>query len=322
MNRVVRAVRRLAGMAVAWAIAATPAIGQTAATHAVVPPISADALMATVRTLASEEYQGRAVGTEGGARARALVKDRFTALGLSPVGPSFEHPFTFTPKAPPSGNGEATQAQGVNLVGRCPGTEPGLPAIVLSAHYDHVGIRNGRMFPGADDNASGVAVLLEIAAQCIAQPFRRDIVFAAFDAEEGGLYGSAAFVAASTLPRDRVAVNVNLDMVARGDKGEIYVAGTHHYPRLGALLEPVAARAPIRVRFGHDRPELGTNDWTLQSDHGKFHQAGIPFVYFGVEDHPDYHQPTDTADKINPDFFVKAAGVVLDALRALDKGLG
>jgi len=164
-------------------------------------------------------------------------------------------------------------------------------------------------------------VLLEMAAQCMAQPFRHDLVFAAFDAEEGGLHGAAAFVSAPPLPRDRLALDVNLDMVARGDKGEIYVAGTHHYPRLRSLLEPVAARAPIRVLFGHDLPGSGHEDWTLQSDHGRFHQAGIPFVYFGVEDHPDYHQPSDTADKINPDFFVKAAGVVLDALRTLDAGL-
>jgi hypothetical protein len=59
----------------------------------------------------------------------------------------------------------------------------------------------------------------------------------------------------------------------------------------------------------------------MQSDHGVFHQAGIPFLYFGVEDHADYHQPTDTADRINPDFFAKAAAVVLDALRAVDAGL-
>jgi hypothetical protein len=59
----------------------------------------------------------------------------------------------------------------------------------------------------------------------------------------------------------------------------------------------------------------------MQSDHGVFHEAGVPFLYFGVEDHPDYHKPTDTADKINPEFFVRAAGVILDALRALDASL-
>ena len=314
--------RQLAGVSLAWAIAAAPAAGQPGSLVAAPPPISADSLIATVRTLASDEYQGRAAGTEGGAKARAFVNDRFAALGLRPIGTSFEHPFTFTPKTPPPGRGAAGPARGVNIIGRCPGTEPGLAAIVVSAHYDHLGIRDGRLYPGADDNASGVAVLLEIAAQCMARPFRHDLVFAAFDAEEGGLNGAAAFLSEPTLPKDRVALNVNLDMVARGDKGEIYIAGTHHTPTLRPLLDPVASRAPIRVRFGHDLPNSGSDDWTMQSDHGPFHKAGIPFVYFGVEDHPDYHQPSDTADKINPDFFAKAAGVVLDAIRALDAGIG
>jgi Zn-dependent M28 family amino/carboxypeptidase len=192
---------------------------------------------------------------------------------------------------------------------------------VLSAHYDHLGVRAGRMFPGADDNASGAAAILELAAQCMARPFRHDLVIVAFDAEEGGLNGARAFVASGLVPTDRTAVNVNLDMVARGDKGEIYVAGTRHSPALGPLLDQVASRAPIRVRFGHDAPGSGHDDWTLQSDHGEFHKAGVPFVYFGVEDHPDYHQPTDTPDKIKPEFFAKAVTVILATLRALDEGL-
>jgi Zn-dependent M28 family amino/carboxypeptidase len=209
----------------------------------------------------------------------------------------------------------------VNVIGRCAGTDPSLPVIVLSAHYDHLGVRNARLYPGADDNASGTAAILELAAQCVAVPFRRDLVIAAFDAEEGGLNGARAFVTAGLVPKDRIAVNVNLDMVARGDKGEIYISGMQHHPALKALLEPVAAKAPVRVRFGHDEPGSGDNDWTLQSDHGEFHKMGVPFVYFGVEDHPDYHQPTDTADKINPEFFVKAVVMIHDALRALDAGL-
>ena len=308
----------LSGVLIAWVIAA-PTLAQ--APVAAPPAISADALMATAWTLASDEYQGRAAGTEGGAKARAFILQRFSSLGLRPVGDSFEHPFTFTPNGQNTRGTEKAESRGVNLVGRCSGREPALPAIVLSAHYDHLGLREGRVYPGADDNASGVATLLELAAQCMAQPFRHDLVIVAFDAEEGGLHGAKAFVSAPTLPRDRVALNVNLDMVARGDTGEIYIAGARHSPALGPLLEPVAARAPIRVRFGHDVPGSGKDDWTLQSDHGPFHRAGVPFVYFGVEDHPDYHKPTDTADKIDPDFFAKAAGVVLDALRALDAGV-
>ena len=110
-------------------------------------------------------------------------------------------------------------------------------------------------------------------------------------------------------------------MVARGDKGEIYIAGHTSLPGAAPVARTGRRARPIRVRFGHDLPGSGEDDWTMQSDHGPFHQAGIPFVYFGVEDHPDYHQPSDTADKINPEFFAKAAGVVLDAVRALDAGL-
>jgi Zn-dependent M28 family amino/carboxypeptidase len=277
--------------------------------------------MTTVRTLSSEPYQGRAPETEGNARARALIRERFEAIQLQPVGASLEQPFTFTPRGRGTDGSPMREMTGVNLLARCPGTEARLPVIVLSAHYDHVGVRNGRMFPGADDNASGSAAILELAAQCMARRFRHDLVVAAFDAEEGGLNGARAFVASGLVPKERIAVNVNLDMVARGDKGEIYVAGTHYSPALRALLEPVASRAPIGLRFGHDLPGTGDDDWTLQSDHGEFHKAGVPFVYFGVEDHPDYHQPTDTADKINPDFFTKAVVVILDALRTLDQGL-
>jgi Zn-dependent M28 family amino/carboxypeptidase len=163
-----------------------------------------------------------------------------------------------------------------------------------------------------------VAVLVELAAICVQYPFRHTLVFAAFDAEEMDLRGARAFVAAPAVEPGRLAMNVNLDMVARGDKGEIYAAGLYHSPGLRPLLAPVARRAPIPLRFGHDLPGTGTDDWTLQSDHGAFHQAGVPFVYFGVEDHPDYHQPTDTADRIDPGFFGQAANVILDALRALD----
>ena len=285
------------------------------------PVISAERLMATVRTLASEPFQGRASGTEGNAKARALIQARFDEMHLQPVGGSREQSFTFVPRGKGAPAAAAAPMAGINVVGRCPGTEPGLKAIVLSAHYDHVGIRDGKMYPGADDNASGTAAILELAAQCMARPFRHDVVVAAFDAEESGLNGARAFVASGVVAKDQIVVNVNLDMVARGDKGEIYVAGTHRSPALRKLLEPVAGRAPIGVRFGHDLPGSGEDDWTLQSDHGEFHKAGVPFVYFGVEDHPDYHQPTDTPDKINPDFFVKAVNVILDALRALDEGL-
>jgi hypothetical protein len=122
-----------------------------------------------------------------------------------------------------------------------------------------------------------------------------------FDAEEAGLQGAQAFVKAPPVPAGRLALNVNFDMVSRSATREIFVAGPGRWPALLPILQPAAAKSPVTVRFGHDTGG-GQNDWTTQSDHGAFHAAGIPFVYVGVEDHPDYHQPTDTADKIAPDF--------------------
>ena len=114
---------------------------------------------------------------------------------------------------------------------------------------------------------------------------------------------------------------VNLDMVSRSTANEIFAAGTYHTPWLAPLLEDVQRRAGVRIRFGHDRPASlasGLDDWTHSSDHGPFHDAGVPFVYFGVEDHGDYHKPSDTAERIDPRFFGDTAEMIVDAVRTFD----
>ena len=277
--------------------------------------IDSDRLMAAVTTLANPKWEGRGAGTPGGLAARAWVLERFKTIGLQPVSGSYVHPFTYT-RTTPTGKQEG---EGANVLGMCPGTDPKLPYFIVSAHYDHVGVRDGQIYPGADDNASGVAVILEVAAFCQKNPFRHSVVFAAFDAEERGLQGARAFLATPPVPRDRIGLNVNLDMVSRSDKREIYIAGTAHYPDLKKPLEDVARNARVKVLFGHDRPGAAGDDWTNQSDHGPFHAAKIPFIYFGVEDHADYHKPTDTADKINRGFFADVAETILDAVLALDR---
>lgn len=289
--------------------------------------VDSERLMETVTTLADPKLEGRAAGSPGGKAAREWIVERFKAIGIAPVSGAYEFPFTFT-RMTMSGrqNGE-----GANVLGMCVGTDaPSAsrpdsrqrPYFVVSAHYDHLGVRNGQVYPGADDDASGVAVMLEIADYCRKSPFRHSVVFAAFDAEEAGLQGAKAFLVKPPVPQQRIGLNVNLDMVSRNDKREIFISGTYHYPDLKPILEPVARRAPITVLFGHDKPVAmagGVEDWTMQSDHGPFHAAKIPFVYFGVEDHADYHKPTDTADKINRGFFVDVAETILDAVIALDK---
>lgn len=280
---------------------------------------SGDALMRRIETLADAGMEGRATGTAGGRRARAFVEAEFRAAGLQPAGrDGFLQPFSVAPR-----RGSTERLEAANVLGRCASRVPKVdaPVVVVSAHYDHVGVRGGQVYRGADDNASGVTVLLDLAAQCVARPFMHDVVFAAFDAEEVGLEGARAFLAAPPVDRSRIALNVNLDMVSRSDRREIFIAGTHQTPRLRRLLAPVAERAAVTVRFGHDVPGTGPDDWTQQSDHGPFHDAGIPFAYFGVEDHADYHRPSDTPEKIAPGFVRDVAALVLDALRTLDAAL-
>lgn len=286
-------------------------------TRAAALRVDSDRLMETVTALADPKFEGRAAGSPGGVAARAWVLERLKGIGLQPVSGSHVFPFTFT-RMTMKGR---VDGEGANVIGQCLGKDPKAPVFVVSAHYDHLGIRDGAVYPGADDDASGVAVMLAVAEYCQKTPFSRTVIFAAFDAEEVGLQGAKVFVAAPPLPKERIALNVNLDMVSRNDKREIFIAGTHPWPQLKAPLEQVAWRAPITVLFGHDKPVAiagGVDDWTNQSDHGPFHAAKIPFVYFGVEDHPDYHKPTDTADKINRGFFVDVAETVLDAVLQLD----
>jgi Zn-dependent M28 family amino/carboxypeptidase len=321
MARSVQRLRLALVLVLATATVGATQVGQPpAALRQPAPPVAqftAAELLADVQTLASPAFEGRRTGTPGHAQARAFIVERFRSIGLTPFGDSFEMPFQFTR------NDIATT--GVNVVALCRGTAGGdRGAMVISAHYDHLGIRDGVLYPGADDNASGVAVLLALARQCRNSPWMHDAVFAAFDAEEMSLQGARAFVATPPIPKERIRLNVNMDMVARGDKREIYIAGTYHWPQLKPPLEAVAARSAITVLFGYDKPKDlagGREDWTMQSDHGAFHAAGIPFVYFGVEDHPDYHKPTDTPEKIDPQFFFESARTILDAITTLDRAL-
>jgi hypothetical protein len=275
-------------------------------------------LLEDVRVLSADAMEGRGAGTKGGAMARAYVARRFADAGLKPLGSSFEQPFEL-----PSRAGEAGGAKtGVNLVGYAVGRTHPERFVVVTAHYDHIGVREGVVYNGADDNASGVAVLLQLAARAGgARPPENSIIFAALDAEELGLFGARALVKRLQAEKRDVALDVNLDMVSRSDRGELYAAGAHHTPALRPLLERVASRAPVKLLLGHDRPEQGHDDWTNQSDQFAFHKAGVPFVYFGVEDHKDYHKPTDDFDALTKPFFVHAAETILDALTTLDENL-
>src|SRR5690242_16748667 len=229
--------------------------------------------------------QGRELGTAGGAKARAYIEARFAASGVRPLGPSFEEPFPFT-----LGGSRSRSGTGVNVVGRIDGTADRARYLVVSAHYDHLGVRNGVVFNGADDNASGTAALFAIARYFHDHPPRHSLLFAAFDGEEEGLLGSKAFLAKPPVERAALLVDVNADMVGRDPNNTLFVVGTHTQPFLLPFVMDVARRAPVKLVAGHDNPlERGVEDWTSDSDQYTFMTGGIPGLYFGVEDYGQHH---------------------------------
>jgi Zn-dependent M28 family amino/carboxypeptidase len=272
-------------------------------------------LLRDLETLASDAMEGRAPGTPGSTKARDYITRRFKESGVEPIGDSFERRFSFR------GRGDTRDRGGINLIGVIRGSRTPDQYIVLTAHYDHLGVRNGEIFNGADDNASGVASMIAIAARLSAVRPEHSVIVAALDAEEVGLQGARAFIESPPVPREAIVMNVNMDMVARDAANVLYASGTFHYPFLKAYLKDVA-RPPVVLRLGHDGTTAGQDDWTRDSDHFPFHQAGIPFIYFGVEDEAHHHKSTDDAETVTKEFYIGATNTILAAVRSFDANLG
>lgn len=276
--------------------------------------VDRDTALTDLRVLSADDMDGRETGTDGAARARAYISGRFEEIGVQPDGDSYDRPFTY--QRP----GESHD--GVNLVGVIEGTGDSSTVMVITAHYDHLGHCGGEICNGADDNASGVAALLAVAADFAANPPEHDVWFAALDAEEVGLRGATALVADFPVPIETVALNINLDMLGYNEDNELPAAGAFHYPFLRERIERAGVVEPAHLIQGYDSPEWGEHgDWTFASDHGAFHRAGVPFIYYGVDFHQYYHQPTDEYEVMMYDFFVAASQTVLNAARLFDAEL-
>ncbi len=269
-------------------------------------------LLHDLQILANDSMQGRKTGTAGGEKARRYIIKRFGEIGLQAYQDSFKHPFSIK-----IGNPQKS-LQGVNVLGYINGDSDKI--LVISAHYDHEGIKNGNIYNGADDNASGVSALLAIAQYFNQNPSRYTILFAAFDAEEQGLLGSKAFLMDEIIPIENIKININMDMISRNENYEIYVAGTYHYPQFISMVNSVDLNSPVNILLGHDNPAL-KEDWTFSSDHGPFHSKKIPFLYFGVEDHEDYHKATDDFEKIDTEFYHQVVESILKIILELDSKL-
>ena len=283
-------------------------------------------LIQDLRVLSADDMQGRLVDTPGGAKARAYVVGRFTASHIGPIGQigaSYEEPFTFSSIAGADAAAAATrpvETHGVNVVGRIRGTSSDGRVIVVSAHYDHIGVTNGRVNNGADDNASGAAALFSVASYFAAHRPAHTIVFCAFDGEEEDLQGSRAFVKSPPIDRKAIGIDLNMDMIGRDPNDKLFVVGIYRQPNLRPMIEAIAAKAPVKLLIGHDTPGE-KEDWTDESDHYAFMEAHIPALYFGVEDFDQHHQPTDKFETMTFDFYIRAVETMVEATQYFDAHL-
>lgn len=278
------------------------------------PAVSAERLMTDVTALSADAMQGRGFGQPGGQMARDYIIAGFQEAGVEPLNGEWLWPFVA-----PANARRPQPIEGFNIAGVVRGTDDPGNWIVITAHYDHEGVRDGQIYNGADDNASGTAALMEIARLLRDHPPRHSVLLLALDGEESGLLGARAFVAGSPIPLEQMVLNINLDMIARGDNGVLWVVGTRLYPALVPVIDGLPQQPGVERRFGYDDPGArGRDNWVNLSDQAAFHARGVPFVFFSVDDHPDYHQPTDDVERINADWYRGAVQTAWETLHAVD----
>jgi hypothetical protein len=276
---------------------------------------SIERMMQVIRVLASDEMRGRGFGTPELDRVADFLAAQFHLAGLQPAG---DRPGSYFQTWQARGGDPEREVALRNIVGIIPGNTPAWAdqSVVVGAHYDHLGRgwpdahqkARGKVHPGADDNASGVAVLLEL-ARVLGKMWKpaRTVVFVAFSGEEAGRLGSQYYVTtAKRFPMARSIGMLNIDTVGRLGQKKLMILGTasarewRHIFRgasyvTGVPVEPIAA------------------DWGA-SDQKSFLDVGVPAVQLSSGPHEDYHRPTDTADKIDPQGLVKVATVAREAI--------
>lgn len=274
--------------------------------------IKTDPLQKHVAYLASDDLQGRG-SPESRQLAAKYVVTEFKRLALEPLfGQSYAQ------EVPGVQEEDGTiPIWGINIGALLPGSDPALKdeIIVLGVHYDHLGVRNGKIYPGADDNASSVAMMLEVARQLAsgAERPKRSIAFVGFDLEEHLLWGSRWFAAHPPWKLSQVKLFITSDLLGRslGDLPlpAVFVMGSEYGTGLTPLLKHLDPPKGLELaRLGADL--VGT-----RSDYGPFRDEKVPFLFFSTGEHPDYHTPRDTPDRLNYEKLAAISNVILEVVR-------
>jgi Zn-dependent M28 family amino/carboxypeptidase len=270
-----------------------------------------------ITTLSSTEFQGRKTDSEGARLTQEYLITRFTEMGLQPWQPNFAVPFSF--------QHQFSTVSGVNIIATIAAKNSSNRWRVITAHYDHLGQTANKMYPGADDNASGIAGMMAIAAQWQENPPLDDVnlMIVATDAEEPGLYGSYELVTLlQQYPQMDIELSVNLDMIGHPDRRRaIYMEGQKNLSNFESIKPLLMQQTQLCIRTHPTNLLSGRmkkSDWLRASDHYPFHKAGYSWVYFGVPPHAQYHTADDTIATLDIDFIVAVAETVYQML-SIDK---
>lgn len=267
--------------------------------------------------LASNELEGREAGFQGGRIAAEYIVSNLKTMGIAPLGESYYQPFeAYNKERQKRGRFQvhpdsiAILKQGVhqklsmrNILGKIEGKNPN-EYVIIGAHYDHLGfdpmLDGDQIYNGADDNASGVSAVLQVAKAFLAsgQQPERTVIFAFWDGEEKGLLGSEYFVQNCTFLKD-VKGYLNYDMIGRNSNEAIPEQVDYFYTEankaFGNWLKNDIKKYDLNLKpiyHAWDKPVGG-------SDNGSFAKRGIPIIWYHTNGHPDYHMPSDHVEKIN-----------------------
>lgn len=271
-----------------------------------------------VNVIADDSMLGRNTPSRGLEMTANYVASHFKRLGLEPGGDSGgfiqRYPLGKAPPVTSPGSLGYDPYSAPNTVGIVRGTDPALrdEYVVISAHMDHVGVNGASVkdsiWNGADDNASGTAGVLALAEALAQSPPRRSVILLTVSGEEHGLWGSAWFAANPPVPIERMVANINLDMIGRNWKDSIVVIGVEHSDLGGTVARVNAANPGLGLTVIRD--PWPQENFFGRSDHFNFARRGVPALFFFNGVHEDYHQPSDSPDKINAEKASRIARLV------------
>jgi hypothetical protein len=294
-------------------LAAALALGGCTTLAAEAPPkVCAECVAETMRQLAGPEMNGRACGTEDEHKAARLLVDKFKAAGLkgSAADGGYLQEVPFTPRGATTGT-----ATTYNVVGKIRGSAPDADrqAILLTAHYDHVGVRNGVTFPGANDDASGSAAVVELARMLGKgkQP-RRTVLFALFGCEEAGGHGARFYVNNPPVPLTDIAANLEFEMIGLPDPQRPKTLMLTGWER--SNLGPALA-----TRGAEIGPDLyPQQNFFRRSDNYQLALKGVVAQTISAWPlPPTYHQPTDTIENLDLAFMAEVVGSLAEPINWL-----